>query len=59
MFAKDTCSHSLIYTTIRVIFELQNSIMLINSHIKILQITNINNLMNPLNCYFKPRGFRT
>lgn len=49
MLAKDTCSQSLIYTTNRVIFELQNCVMLINSHIKFLQITYISNLINSLN----------
>ncbi len=48
---KDTCSHSLIYTTNRVIIELQNSIMLINCYIKFLQITNYSNLLNSLNSY--------
>ncbi len=53
MLAKDTCRHSLIYTTNRVIFELQNSVMLIKSHIKFLQIINIAYLIIPLDSYFK------
>jgi len=52
MLAKDTCSHSLIYTTNRVIFELQNRIMLTKGHINFLQIINISNLIKPLNSYF-------
>ena len=54
MLAKDTCSHSLIYTTNRVIFELQNRIMLTKGHIKFLQIINILNLIKGLNSYFIP-----
>lgn len=54
MLAKDTCSHSLIYTTNRVIFELQKRLMLTEGHINFLQIINISNLIKPSNSYFNP-----
>ncbi len=54
MLAKDTCRHSLIYTTNRVIFELQNRVMLTNGHINFIQIRNISNLIKPSNSYFTP-----
>jgi phenolic acid decarboxylase len=54
MLAKDTCSHSLIYTTKWVIFRLTKTVMLTNAHINFLQISYYTNLIKPRNSYFIP-----